>query len=181
VEPSGELELSVRFGQIDHAPLGFRVGIKQQMNDYRAAAIDGRGMNIGINADGRLFLGSLEDSAPKADFTSEIHLQVQARPSGDGYTVPLRATSGHDGRTVMITREIPGEWLTGGLALVCSSGPLEPAPAELLPIKNVSLYPPNQQRGGTMRCWFADLTVSAARWRNMTIALTGRFSLRSTR
>src|ERR1035437_7314734 len=92
---SGDLVLGVRLGQIDNAPLergfvGFRVGIKNQMNDYRATAIYGRGMNVGINADGRLFIGSLDTSAPRVDLGNEMHLQLHARPSPNGYAVSLR-------------------------------------------------------------------------------------------
>ncbi len=81
----GDLSLSVRFGKMDDTPLergfvGFRVGIKDQMNDYRATAIYGRGMNAGINADGRLFIGTLESSAPRLDLSSEMRLHSACVP-----------------------------------------------------------------------------------------------------
>jgi hypothetical protein len=75
----------------------------------------------------------------------------------------LRASSVPQGRAVETTRDIPGEWLTGGLALVFSSGRVEPTPVALTPIKDFSFYPPNQQRGGTMRFWFADWTVAGSK------------------
>ena len=136
---SGDLVLGVHLGQIGNAPLergfvGFRVGIKNQMNDYRATAIYGRGMNVGINADGRLFIGSLDTSAPRVDLASEVHLQLHARPSANGYAVSLRATSVQDGHVAETTRNVPGDWVTGGLALICSSGPVEPTPVTLKPI-----------------------------------------------
>ncbi len=170
---SGDLVLGVRLGQIDNAPLergfvGFRVGIKNQMNDYRATAIYGRGMNVGINADGRLFIGSLDTSAPRVDLGNEMHLQLHARPSVNGYAVSLRATSAQGGHVAETTRDVPSEWLTGGLALVCSSGPVEPTPVALEPITfdddgDFSFYPPQQQRGGTMRFWFTDWTVGGSK------------------
>jgi hypothetical protein len=80
-----------------------------------------------------------------------------------GYAVSLRASSVPQGRAVETTRDIPGEWLTGGLALVFSSGRVEPTPVALTPIKDFSFYPPNQQRGGTMRFWFADWTVAGSK------------------
>ena len=139
--------------------MGFRVGIKNQMNDYRATAIYGQGLNAGVNADGRLFIGKLESSAPRVDLANEIELHLQARPSSEGYAVSLRAASSQGRQVAETTRVVPADWLTGGLALACSSGPVEPTPVPLEPIKDFSFYPPQQQRGGTMRFWFADLTV----------------------
>ncbi len=162
----GELILTVRCGPIEQSVLdqgfvGFRIGIKHQIEDYRAAAIYGQGMNAGVCADGRLFIGSVETSAPKLDLTDELHLQFHARPSAAGYKVKLSATS--KTKALELTREVPAEWLTGALALVCSSGPVDPTPVALKPIKDFSFYPPNQQRGGTMRFWFADWTVEGSK------------------
>lgn len=167
-ERNGDLVLGVRLGKINKVPLesgfvGFRVGIKSQMHDYRATAIYGRGMNAGVNAEGRLFIGRLEDSAPRIDLAEEIHLRLHARPSATGYLVSLRATSVQGGQSAETTREVPGDWLTGGLALVCSAALEEPTPVPLAPIKDFSFYPPQQQRGGTMRFWFADWTVGGSK------------------
>lgn len=107
--------------------VGFRVGIKSPLSDYRAAAIDGRGMNAGINADGRLFIGAIQGSALKIDVGSDLLLEFQARPSSARYMVVLRASKMR-GETAKIRREVKSDWLTGGLALVCGSGPVEPSP-----------------------------------------------------
>ena len=171
---SGDLVLGVRVGQIDSAPLeqgfvGFRLGIRSEMNDHRAAAIYGRGMNAGINSDGRLFIGTIEGSAPRIDLGHEIHLQLHARPSVAGYSVTLRATSPEKDHSAETTREIPADWLTGGMALVCSSGQVEPTPEAAQPFTSTgpshdfTFYPPRQQRGGTMRFWFADWTVGGSK------------------
>jgi alkaline phosphatase D len=163
---TGELALSVRLGQIEAAPLehgfvGFRVGTRSQMSgDYRAAALYGSGLNAGINADGRLFLGVLDDSQPKVDLRQEIHLEFHAQPSSTGYALTLRATSAD--RSAEVKREVPADRLTGGLALVCSGH--EPAPeAPAGASHDFNFYPPGQQRGGTMRFWFADWTVSGSK------------------
>jgi hypothetical protein len=164
----GDLSLSVRLGKIGDVPLqrgfvGFRIGTKNEMNDYRATAIYGQGMNAGVNADGRLFIGTIEPSSPRIDLDSETRLQFQARPSANGYTVSLRATSVHGGHKAETTREVPGDWLTGGIALVCSSGPVDPTPSALRPVEDGTLYAPNQHKGGTMRFWFADWTVGGSK------------------
>ncbi len=163
----GTLQLGVRFGPMDTMKpeqgfVGFRVGVKHQLEDYRAAAIYGRGLNAGVNADGRLFIGAPESSAPRVDLSGEVRLRLAATPSEAGYSVSLLATGSH-ATSVQITRNVPSEWLTGGLALVCSSGPLEPTPVPLDPIKDFSFYPLNQQRGGLTRFWFDDWTVSGSK------------------
>jgi hypothetical protein len=164
----------VRLGQINPASLdngfvGFRIGIKEPQKDYRAAALYGSGMNAGITAAGLLFIGTPEDSAPKIDITNEVHLELHARPSATEYTVSLRATSIHGGRVVETTRVVPGDWLTGILALVCSSGPITTTPASTASDKSsgqghdFSFYRSQQERGGTMRFWFSDWTVAGSK------------------
>ncbi|MDR5729231.1 MAG: twin-arginine translocation pathway signal protein [Terriglobia bacterium] len=165
---NGSLTLGVRLGQIGSGQLergfvGFRVGIKSPMKDYRAAAIYGRGMNAGINADGRLFIGELVNSAPKVNLSDDLHLHLDAQPSESGYTIVLRATSIQGGHSAQATREVPTDWLAGGLALVCSSAPVEPTPVPQEPIKDFNFYPPHQHLGGTMRFWFADWTVAGSK------------------
>lgn len=164
---AGTLAMSVRVGRLDaqnpeRGFVGFRIGIKSPLNDYRAAAIYGRGMNAGINADGRLFIGTLQDSAPRINLGSDVLLQFHAQPSASRYNVVLRARNAR-GESAEIRREIKSDWLTGGLALVCSSGPVEPSPVfQELP-KDFDLYPPNQTAGGTMRFWFSDWTLSGSK------------------
>ncbi|HET7102411.1 MAG TPA: alkaline phosphatase D family protein, partial [Terriglobia bacterium] len=53
-------------------------------------------------------------------------------------------------------RQVPGEWLEGGVALVSSSGKVEATPKPLGKLTGFEFYPPGQKRGGTMRFWFAD-------------------------
>jgi alkaline phosphatase D len=168
---TGQLTMSVRLGRLEAASpnqdlergfVGFRVGARSQMSpDYRAAALYGRGMNAGINAGGRLFLGALDDSQAKIDLRKEVHLELRAQPSPAGYAVTLRATT-MDGHAAEVKREVPSDWLTGGLALVCSGR--EPAPETAASAgHDFNFYPPDQQRGGTMRFWFADWRVSGSK------------------
>lgn len=164
----GDLVLSVSMGQIEKAELkqgfaGFRIGIQHPANDYRASAIYGRGMNAGINADGRLFIGTLEASAPRTDLTSRLRLEMRAKPSAGGYLISLRAASFDGKHSAEIRREVLAEWLTGELALVCSSGQVEPTPVKFPPVRDGAFYPPHQEAGGTMRFWFKDWTVAGSK------------------
>jgi hypothetical protein len=57
----------------------------------------------------------------------------------------------------------PG-WLTGGLALVSSSGPVEPTPPANIEAIDFGLATkPGTARGGTMRFWFKDWTISGTK------------------
>uniref|UniRef100_A0A7V4XSC9 Twin-arginine translocation signal domain-containing protein n=1 Tax=Acidobacterium capsulatum TaxID=33075 RepID=A0A7V4XSC9_9BACT len=164
----GDLMMSVHLGKIGvempkQGFVGFRIGIKNPMNDYRATAIYGRGMNAGINADGRLFIGTLEPSTMRADLSRELVLRLHAAPSAQGYRVSLRA-EGVDGQhATEISREVAADWIAGGLALVCSSGPVKPSPVAFPAIKDFNFYPPDQQAGGTMTYWFRDWTVGGTK------------------
>jgi alkaline phosphatase D len=158
----GDLMLAVRIGRLDSIPLkegfvGFRVGIKHAMDDYRAAAIYGQGMKAGIDAAGNLFVGEVGQAAPRVDLSLEIELQMAARPSATGYTVTLSANS------ATLTAQVPADSLTGGLALVCSSGPVGSTPVPLASIKDFNFYPPHQQSQGNMRFWFKDWTVAGSK------------------
>ena len=165
---SGDLHLQVHLGRLDNTALdqgfvGFRIGSKHQMNDYRATAIYGQGMNAGINAAGRLFIGDLHDEAPRIDLARETLLEFHAEPSASGYKVVLRARTLKEGAPVEITRDVPEDWLVGGLALVCSSGPVEATPVTLAPIRDFDFYPPRQQRGGSFRFWFSNWIVGGSK------------------
>ena len=164
----GDFRMSVHLGRIGNTATtqgfaGFRVGIKNPMNDYRATAIYGRGMNVGLNADGRLFIGQLEPSAARVDLSQDLRLQLYATPSGQGYKVTLRAADEKGQSTAEMSREVPAEWLIGGVALVCSSGPVKPTPVPFPAIKDFSFYPPDQEAGGTMTFWFKDWTLDGTK------------------
>jgi alkaline phosphatase D len=163
----GDLVLRVRIGRLDQQPLtrgfvGFRVGIQSTYGDYRTAAIYGRGMNAGINSDGRLFIGELEDAAARIDLNTDLDLELRATPSSAGYAVSLHASNA-TGKTAMVQRQVPARWLTGNFALVCSSAAVVPTPAPQKPLRDFDWYPPNQHQGGTLRFWFADWTVSGSK------------------
>ncbi len=168
----GSLKMSVRLGRLeqDTAPLedgfvGFRVGIRGAFHDYRDSAVRGVGMNAGIASDGRLFIGALNDGAPKIEGDlRDVELEFEAVPAGSAYRVTLRAKSADGKRKAEVAREnVPPEWLMGGLALVCSSGEVKPTPpdkAEIIPGFGMKS---GTRRGGTLRFWFRDWTVSGSK------------------
>lgn len=168
---SGEFEISVRLGRLeeDTSPLGegyvgFRVGIRGYFRDYRDSAVRGDGLNAGLTADGRLFIGTPEAGAPAVGgLLSPLELVLRAAPQGRGYRLTLEARSRNGQPLARLVRDqVPAEWLPGGMALVCSSGPIPPSP------RRSDLTPdfagkPGTQRGGTLRFCFRDWRVSGSK------------------
>ncbi len=167
----GSLEMSVALGRLegDTTPLGdgfvgFRVGIRGYFRDYRDSAVRGEGLNAGMASDGRLFVGKLEAHAAKvAPPFRNIVLRLRAEPNGANYRVDLEARSS-DGRALaaLSAGNLPASWFTGGIALVCSSGPVAASPpeGELIPGFGQKR---GTERGGTLRFWFRDWRVSGTK------------------
>jgi phosphodiesterase/alkaline phosphatase D-like protein len=169
-ERPGDLDISVTLGRLagDTGPLGegfvgFRVGIRGAFDDYRDSAVRGAGLNVGVAGDGRLFIGTLEDDAPRvSSLDRRLALRLRAEPVGETYRLTLTATH-EGGASVALTRDdVPGHWLTGGLALVCSSGEVwaTPTPPEMLAGFGQRR---GTARGGAFRFWFHDWRVAGSK------------------
>lgn len=156
----GAFETSVKLGRIgseaiDEGFVGFRVGIRGAFDDYRDSAVRGYGLEAGVAADGRLFIGKLEQGAPQVEL-AELTLTLSAEPAGDAYTLTLTA-----GETSHTRTDVPAEWLVGGLALVSSSAPLQETPMPVEEVRETGWQGKSgTQRGGTTTFWFSDWTVS---------------------
>jgi hypothetical protein len=159
----GLFELGVRLGRLDREEMedgfvGFRVGVRGHFRDYRDSAVRGAGLNAGVMADGRLFIGEVEANAPRVPNLEEVKLTLSAAPAGDGYVLVLVANG-----AVLRREKTPGEWLTGGIALVCSSGKVEATPQEPEAMQPSGGAKRGTQRGGTLRFWFQDFSASGTK------------------
>ena len=172
-DSAGNLSMSVLLGRLesDGPPLregfvGFRLGVKGHYNDYRDSAIYGSGLNAGIASDGRLFVGQLEPGAqPVGGFPRDLQLKIKAQPAADGYTVHLSAID-KDGRVLSsVSRNgIRNQALTGGIALVCSAGPIGSQASEPVVHSTMSGFTvPSRTRGGDWRFWFQDWKISGSK------------------
>ena len=168
----GELAMSVRLGRIeeDTTPLeegyaGFRVDIRGSFDDYRDSAVRGYGLNAGLSSDGRLFIVKLEESNPKVPGPFEdVELRLRAEPAGTNYRLVLEGYSGGEKAAEVYRDDVPSDWLEGGLALVCSSGEVAETPSAHRKILEPDFGgKPGTQRGGTLRFWFKDWTVSGSK------------------
>lgn len=173
-DSSGSLAVQVRLGRLaeDASPLqggwvGFRVGIRGSFDDYRDSAVRGVGLNCGIASDGRLFLGSPSESSPVAEaaFDSDGTLALAAEPAAERYRLVLRFENAA-GAQQTVRNDIDPRWLTGGLALVSSSGPVPDSPPAERAIRETGwALKPGTRRGGSMRFWFRDWQVSGSKVR----------------
>ena len=168
----GDLEMSVQLGRIenDTTPLeegfvGFRVGIRGSFDDYRDSAVRGYGLNAGLASDGRLFIAKPEESDPKVAAPFEqVELRLRAEPEGTAYRLFLEAYSGGEKAAEIARDDIPSDWIEGGLALVCHSGVVEETPSPHRKVFEPDFGgKPGTQRGGTLRFWFQDWTVSGTK------------------
>jgi alkaline phosphatase D len=166
---SGSVSLRVNPGRLEgeSGPLspgfaGFRFGIKGTFNDYRDSAIYGIGMNAGVQADGRLFIGEPLQQAAVSGFPRPIELVLEIRPAGGSYEARLSALDEKGGVAASVTRTgIAPAAVEGGIAVVCSAGPADVSQTEASCVATMSGF--NMQhraRDGNWRFWFGNLQVS---------------------
>jgi len=161
---AGSFEMSVRAGKLDSAVLeegwvGFRVGVRGYFQDYRDSALRGLGLECGVTADGRLFIGDVTPDAPRLTSLDDVALRLEARPQGATYLMTL-----HAGGARMTRADVPPAWLEGGLALVCHSGPMRSSPPAIAaPTEGNGGLKWGTARGGSLRFWFRDWAVSGSK------------------
>jgi phosphodiesterase/alkaline phosphatase D-like protein len=172
-EAAGAFSTGVKLGRLEEDTgtleegfVGFRVGIRGHFHDYRDSAVRGTGLDAGLSADGRLFIGRLEDSAPRvrAPFQA-LELRLSARPAGTAYRLILQAFDRTGRRLAEVSRQdVRPEWLTGGIALVCSSGKVEETPEPAQQVTESGFAGKRgTARGGTLRFWFRDWKVAGSK------------------
>jgi alkaline phosphatase D len=166
---TGVVSLRIKLGRLEGEiePLtpgfaGFRFGIKGKFNDYRDSALYGIGMNAGVLADGRLFLGDSLPSAAVSGFPGPIELLLEIHPAGTTYEARLSALDKQGRAVAFVTRDrIEPVVVEGGIAIVCSAGPPDVSQTEASRVPTMSGF--NMQhraRDGNWRFWFSDLQVS---------------------
>lgn len=169
-EKTGNFAMQVELGRIedDSTPLdegfaGFRLGIKGRYNDYRDSAIYGTGLNAGVTAAGQLFIGEIRGTPSSvAGFPRPIRLTFEAQQRSSGYELRLSALDETDRVLAGISRtDVPASWVTGGLALVCSAGPIgeSPDPSSIRTTMS-GMNIANSERHGNWRFWFRNWNVS---------------------
>ncbi|MEA1996343.1 MAG: alkaline phosphatase D family protein, partial [Gemmatimonadota bacterium] len=171
----GILEMSVTSGQLDPDNLkltegwvGFKIGSRGEFNDYRDSAVRGDGLNVGMDTEGRLFIGGFDTGAERIEGPFNwIKLSIKAEPSGDRYKVTLNAYDKEGAKLAeLVRKKVHKSRLTGSLALVCSA--VRSEEVDLSKQRHISRTNPNKARGGVSSggnvCfWFSDWKVSGSK------------------
>ncbi len=156
---AGSLEMSVEAGRFGGTALsngagsiGFRLGNRGRLGDYRHALVHGRGTDVGLTAAGGLFAGDVTSvQADGIDLNREsVLLHLSATATESNVSLTLMAHDGESGEMLAsITREdLPPDALRGGVALVANV----PAP---------DARPANQQESEDAGAfWFDDWRIT---------------------
>ncbi|HUS05949.1 MAG TPA: alkaline phosphatase D family protein [Bryobacteraceae bacterium] len=164
-------ETRVQLGRLDEERggqgfSGFRIGMRGPFHDHRDTAIYGIGLDAGLSADGRLFIGNLDHASDVAlPDVMRQQLVLAAQPKGTSFDIVLTALDAAGKEIGKVTRTgIPADWVAGGMALVCSSGPVHNTPD---PSQNVITLSGINRKGreneGRMRFWFSDWKVAGSK------------------
>ena len=103
--------------------VGFMLGAKGEFEDYRSAAVFGKGLRAGLYTDGRLFIGDRKGDKPVL-LQGPFQLVLKASPSGGNYTVTLQLKNAGKNR-VVAQLEVSGvhaDELKGNIALLSHFG-----------------------------------------------------------
>lgn len=104
------------------AYVGFRLGAKGPFEDYRSAAVFGKGLDVGITGSGQLILGE-KISDGKVDLTKPVYLSLKTTYKQGKYSVSLTASQEKNGSNSLqiTTEDVVAEDLLGNLALVANT------------------------------------------------------------
>ncbi len=98
---------------------GFRLGAKDDIDDYRAAALRGRGLDCGVTSDGQLFI---QRHRAKIDrLPDSAQLRLTATPSDSNtYKLVLDLLNLETGQAIgsVSVSDVPADRLVGSVALV---------------------------------------------------------------
>ncbi len=167
----GAFTISVRLGRIqpegaiDAGWAGFRVGISGPVDDYRYAAIHGRGFNLGITTTGKLFIGDdqYRPAMLRRDMgipLTDVELTLTATPSGDSVRLVLAAIDRASGRRAReASATVPAASLAGNVGLVAHWDHQAAGRPPAQPEGGAQ----NTPRGGNVRIWFSDWKLSGNR------------------
>ena len=103
--------------------VGFQIGLRAPSGDYRAAAVSGTSLCVGLNFDGTLFIGGhrATNSFAKPPFHN-LTLDLRAEPAEDGtYKLNLTLADPSGKKIDGTSANCDASWLPGLVALTASS------------------------------------------------------------
>ncbi|MEJ2705346.1 MAG: alkaline phosphatase D family protein, partial [Sedimentisphaerales bacterium] len=118
--PDG-FRMSVRLGLSQRGQTGsagFRIGIHDDIHDYRGNVLWGKGIDAGLSIDSRLTLAGKTSQARDLPLDDMI-LTLTAEPAGREYELTLAVTKPSSGQQIArLTANVAAERLVGNLAVV---------------------------------------------------------------
>ena len=119
-----EFEISVKTGRIAKGAgpgsVGFRLGVRDEIADYRAAALRGKGLDVGVdNVTGRLFIGRVRsDEAVGRAHWKEFRLRLNSTTTGETAALILQAEVAEREVLARVEATVPVDQVRGLVALV---------------------------------------------------------------
>ena len=120
----GDFTISVQLSSSKEKPAGaIRIGIKNEIKNYRAAALRGRGIDCGLNKKQQLFIGKTVKKSKSMKITTNLEctLTLSGTENSTGtYTLKLSLKETETGKILgaIEKEEIPSLQVEGGIALV---------------------------------------------------------------
>ncbi|WP_339709115.1 alkaline phosphatase D family protein [uncultured Kriegella sp.] len=112
--------LNKKFANLDEGCLGIRFGAKGPFEDYRSAAVFGKGFDIGLKPNGTLQVGETILETGLNSPPEKFGLLVEANPDGDIYSLKIWITAAGTDQVYFESEAIstPSIDLAGNFALV---------------------------------------------------------------
>jgi hypothetical protein len=155
---AGTLTMTVRLGLIEpdsgKGSAGFRIGIQDEIDDYRARLIYGQGIDAGVTTSGDLFIAknSKPGIVPKDLLARQIELRLRVEPGDNNTSKATLDALDPSNQTVLgsVQADIADPQLYGNIAIVNNHG-----------ITGKAVKKQFETAGP--RFWFNDLTVAGTR------------------
>ncbi len=119
--PQGRFLMSVKISQVqsdanDHG-VGFQIGVRSELNEYRSNAFSRNGIPVGI-AGGRLKIGNQSVAAQGLANPQDVTLSLSGSPDGDSYSLTLTATASDGTEISTLQHQVAPDSLLGNVAIV---------------------------------------------------------------
>lgn len=96
---------------------GLILGAKGPFDDYRSAAVFGKGLNIGLNSKSELVVGDKQFPIGTTSLKDQVTLKLSAVPTTKDYTLKITLIAGNEAKTTHEIPRISPDQLAGNFAL----------------------------------------------------------------
>lgn len=118
--PSGSLAMSAQVQQVESrredAGVGFRIGIRSDINEYRSNSFSGGGINAGL-VNGNLLLGNKRQPVD-VDVKQPVQLALIGQPNRGKYELTLSVHDDGGQELANMTQTVAADSIVGNIALV---------------------------------------------------------------